>query len=95
MVSFAPFQVKRGGGFTTILNVLSRVVPVTLSVTLNVTFVVPLVFVGGVPLKVAGEADAEPKLRPATLPLVILNVTSDPPRSSVATRFWEEEVPTT
>jgi|TARA_B110000259_G_scaffold60839_1_gene71837 hypothetical protein len=76
---------------TSILKVLSAVAPLTVSVIRNTTeFVAAPV---ALPPKVAGEAVAEPKVRPFKVPLTMLNVTALPPISSVATRFSVDAVP--
>jgi hypothetical protein len=78
---------------TSTLKVLSAVAPLTLSVIRNTTeFVATPV---ALPPKVAGDAVAEPKLRPFSVPLTMLNVTSLPPKSSVATRVSVDAVAST
>jgi hypothetical protein len=80
-----------GGWITSILKVLSAVAPLTLSVIRNnMEFVAAPV---ALPPKVAGDAVAEPKVRPFRVPLTILNVTALPPISSVAVRFSVDVVP--
>jgi hypothetical protein len=83
---------------TSIVTVLSAVAPLTVSVIRNTTAsedghvdAAPV----ALPPKVAGDAVAEPKVRPFKVPLTMLNVTSLPPKSSVAARFSVVVVPST